>query len=240
MEASIGQLPGQLTAELPAGDDLPVGNVNFAEAEASAAKLTERGRQPASFPRTGSSGCPPKRNGNTRAAPGRRRPRRSATRSAAPRRTSRASRTTAASRAVAQARSAGRQLPGQRVGPPRHARQHVRDGAATGITAGVSRRNGSRPVCREPPPAKRARRHFASSGGAAAGRTKAGLAGRRFDCGSNRSGDTTTSAFASWRFKLRWGLLKSAPTFVRRRSARRSRARARRACAGRPANWPRW
>src|SRR5262249_21777086 len=30
----IGQLPGELTAELPEGDDYPLGNVNFAEAEA--------------------------------------------------------------------------------------------------------------------------------------------------------------------------------------------------------------
>src|SRR5262245_35917454 len=29
----MGPLPGELTEELPAGDDLPVGNVNFAEAE---------------------------------------------------------------------------------------------------------------------------------------------------------------------------------------------------------------
>ena len=29
----MGQLPGELTAELPEGDDYPVGNVNFAEAE---------------------------------------------------------------------------------------------------------------------------------------------------------------------------------------------------------------
>src|SRR5262249_17513652 len=28
----IGKLPGELTAELPEGDDFPVGNVNFAEA----------------------------------------------------------------------------------------------------------------------------------------------------------------------------------------------------------------
>ena len=37
----MGALPGPLTEELPAGDDLPVGNVNFAEAEAYCAKLTE-------------------------------------------------------------------------------------------------------------------------------------------------------------------------------------------------------
>jgi formylglycine-generating enzyme required for sulfatase activity len=41
----MGNLPGPLTAELPAGDDLPVGNVNFAEAEAFCQKLTELGRQ---------------------------------------------------------------------------------------------------------------------------------------------------------------------------------------------------
>jgi sulfatase modifying factor 1 len=36
-----GHLPGELTAELPAGDDFPVGNVNFAEAEGFCRKLTE-------------------------------------------------------------------------------------------------------------------------------------------------------------------------------------------------------
>ena len=36
-----GGLPGELTAELPAGDDYPVGNVNFAEAEGFCRKLTE-------------------------------------------------------------------------------------------------------------------------------------------------------------------------------------------------------
>src|SRR5262245_42970490 len=30
----VGELPGPLTEELPAGENLPVGNVNFAEAEA--------------------------------------------------------------------------------------------------------------------------------------------------------------------------------------------------------------
>lgn len=51
-EATQGQwlrvveaLPGPLTAELPAGDDYPVGNVNFAEAEAYCQRLTNRARQ---------------------------------------------------------------------------------------------------------------------------------------------------------------------------------------------------
>ena len=45
-----GALPGELTAELPAGDDLPVGNVNFAEAEDFCRRLTERGRQSGVLP----------------------------------------------------------------------------------------------------------------------------------------------------------------------------------------------
>jgi formylglycine-generating enzyme required for sulfatase activity len=39
----MGKLPGPLTAELPEGDDFPVGNVSFAETERSARKLTELG-----------------------------------------------------------------------------------------------------------------------------------------------------------------------------------------------------
>lgn len=46
----VGKLPGELTAELPEGDDYPVGNVNFAEAEAFCAKLTELGRQSDGLP----------------------------------------------------------------------------------------------------------------------------------------------------------------------------------------------
>jgi formylglycine-generating enzyme required for sulfatase activity len=41
----MGTLPGPLTAQLPAGDELPVGNVNFAEAEAFCRKLSELGHQ---------------------------------------------------------------------------------------------------------------------------------------------------------------------------------------------------
>ena len=46
----IGNLPGDLTAELPGGDDFPVGNVNFPEAEAFCLKLTELGRQSGDLP----------------------------------------------------------------------------------------------------------------------------------------------------------------------------------------------
>jgi formylglycine-generating enzyme len=47
----VGELPGALTAELPAGDDYPVGNVNFAEAEAFCRKLTELARRSGDLPR---------------------------------------------------------------------------------------------------------------------------------------------------------------------------------------------
>jgi formylglycine-generating enzyme required for sulfatase activity len=40
-----------LTAELPEGDDFPVGNVNFAEAETFCHRLTELGRQAAVLPK---------------------------------------------------------------------------------------------------------------------------------------------------------------------------------------------
>jgi formylglycine-generating enzyme required for sulfatase activity len=45
----LGALPGELTAELPAGDRLPVGNVNFAEAEAFCHELTALGRRSGSL-----------------------------------------------------------------------------------------------------------------------------------------------------------------------------------------------
>ena len=50
---AMGKLPGPLTAELPEGDDLPVGNVNFAEAEAFCRKLTELGHRRALCRRMG-------------------------------------------------------------------------------------------------------------------------------------------------------------------------------------------
>jgi formylglycine-generating enzyme len=46
----VGKLPGELTAELPEGDDYPVGNVSFAEAEAFCQRLTELARQLGELP----------------------------------------------------------------------------------------------------------------------------------------------------------------------------------------------
>jgi len=47
---TVGALPGELTAELPEGDDYPVGNVNFAETETYCNKLTELGHQSGVLP----------------------------------------------------------------------------------------------------------------------------------------------------------------------------------------------
>jgi formylglycine-generating enzyme required for sulfatase activity len=47
----IGKLPGELTAELPEGDDYPVGNVNFPESELFCKKITELGHQSGELPK---------------------------------------------------------------------------------------------------------------------------------------------------------------------------------------------
>jgi len=47
----MGKLPGPLTEQLPEGNDLPVGNVNFAEAEAFCQKLTELARRAGALPK---------------------------------------------------------------------------------------------------------------------------------------------------------------------------------------------
>jgi len=46
----MGTLPGPLTTELPEGNDFPVGNVNFAEAEAFCQKITDLAHQSQELP----------------------------------------------------------------------------------------------------------------------------------------------------------------------------------------------
>lgn len=46
----VGKLPGELTDELPEGDDYPVGNVNFAETEVFCRRLTALGRRNRELP----------------------------------------------------------------------------------------------------------------------------------------------------------------------------------------------
>jgi len=48
----VGKLPGMFTAQLPEGDDLPVGNVNFAETEVFCRALTEKARAAGELPNT--------------------------------------------------------------------------------------------------------------------------------------------------------------------------------------------
>jgi formylglycine-generating enzyme len=47
---AMEKLPGELTAELPEGDSYPVGNLNFAEAEAFCQKLTALAQQSGELP----------------------------------------------------------------------------------------------------------------------------------------------------------------------------------------------
>lgn len=47
---AIGELPGEATNELPLDDELPLGNVNFAEAEQYCARLTELARNSGELP----------------------------------------------------------------------------------------------------------------------------------------------------------------------------------------------
>src|SRR5215218_2728214 len=47
----VGKLPGERTDELPEGDDYPVGNVNFTEAEEFCRKLTEQARKAGDLPK---------------------------------------------------------------------------------------------------------------------------------------------------------------------------------------------
>jgi formylglycine-generating enzyme required for sulfatase activity len=47
----MGALPGDLSAELPDGENYPVGNVNFAQAESFCAKLTELGHESGELPK---------------------------------------------------------------------------------------------------------------------------------------------------------------------------------------------
>jgi len=72
-----GRLPAAPTAELPEGDALPVGNVNFAEAEGFCRKLTDLARTGRTLPKDSSSACPPKPSGSTPAGQGPRPPLRS-------------------------------------------------------------------------------------------------------------------------------------------------------------------
>ena len=87
----IGDLPGPLTEQLPKGDEFPVGNVNFAEAETFCRSLTEACRARANSQPIGNFVCLPRRSGSTPAVRAQQQLRHLATNSAANRRTLKAS-----------------------------------------------------------------------------------------------------------------------------------------------------
>ena len=124
----VGKLPGQLTAELPAGDDFPVGNVNFAEAEAFCRKLTELARKSGDLPEDWEFRLPTEaqweyacRAGTTTATSfGDTLSSKQANFQGKPYNGG------AEEGPSLEAGGQGRQLPGQRLGPARHARQHLR------------------------------------------------------------------------------------------------------------------
>ncbi len=130
----MGKLPGELTAELPEGDDFPVGNVNFAETEAFCRKLTETARAAGELPKDWEFRLPTEaqweyacRAGTTTATSfGDKLSSKQANFQGQAVQRRRAG-------AVAQSGRKSRQLPGQRLGPARHARQYRSSGAAIGI-----------------------------------------------------------------------------------------------------------
>ena len=199
---AIGSLPGPLTAELPAGDDFPVGNVNFAETEAFCRQLTARGRQSGVLPMDWEFRLPTEAQWEYAC---------------------RAGTTTATAFGDAlsseQANFKGKPYNGAKRGPSlnRAARVGSYPANAWGLhdmhgnsyewcRIGTMRgcRAGRIPICTQ----RRVRRREASTAispecaVADAGPTMAGPAGRLFDYGSSRSGGMTTSAFASRPFSV--------------------------------------
>ena len=151
----VGKLPGELTAELPEGDDFPVGNVNFAEAEAFCRKLTELGRQSGDLPKDWEFRLPTEaqweyacRAGTTTATSfGDKLSSKQANFKGKPYNGAEQGPSLGSGRQ-------GRQLPGQRLGAARHARQHLRvvPGLVPREAAG---RHRPRPVRREGPRPRR-------------------------------------------------------------------------------------
>ena len=207
VERVVGKLPGELTAELPAGDDLPVGNVNFAEAEAFCQKLTELGRQSGELPKDWEFRLPTEAQWEYAC---------------------RAGTTTATAfgdkLSSKQANFKGKPYNGAEPGPSLGNRPR-QVGSYPANAWGLHDMHGNTfEWCRDWYHAKLpggtdpdlyaakstatrsgARRHLPRRAAAAAGPTTAGLAGRPFGCGSSRSGATTTSAFGSSPSRSRWG-----------------------------------
>jgi sulfatase modifying factor 1 len=191
-----GALPGPLTAELPAGDDLPVGNVNFAEVDSFCRRLTELARESGGVPKNWEFRLPTEAQWEYAC---------------------RAGTTTATSFGEAlssnQANFKGKSYNGAEQGPSLGRAAKV--GSYPANAWGLHDMHGNAfEWCRDwyhsrLPGGADPDLYYAKStrktepaigpayGGAAAGPTRAGPAGRRFVCGSSPNGDTTTSVFVS-------------------------------------------
>ena len=173
----VGKLPGELTAELPEGDDYPVGNVNFAEAEAFCQKLTELARKSGDLPEGWEFRLPTEaqweyacRAGTTTAtAFGDKLGSKQANFKDKP--------YNGAEEGPSLDRAGqGRQLPGQRLGPARHARQHLR--VVPGLVPREAARRRRTRTCTTRRPRRRRTGHgdlFPRRAGAALGRRRLAL-----------------------------------------------------------------
>ena len=184
----IGKLPGEPTAELPEGDDLPVGNVNFAEAEGFCRSLTEQARASGDLPAGWEFRLPTEAQWEYAC---------------------RAATTTATAfgdrLSSKQANFKGKPYNGAEPGPSLGRAAKV--GSYPPNAWGLHDMHGNTyEWCRDwyhpklpggVDPDLYAARATSRVRGEGPGRTMAGPAGRRSGCGLNRSGVTTTSAFAS-------------------------------------------
>ena len=186
----MGKVPGEPTAELPEGDDFPVDNVNFAEAEGFCRKLTEQAR--ASGDSARGVGIPAADRGAVGVRlPGRDHDGHGVRRQAEqqPGELQGQPYNGAEPGPSLEPGGQSRQLPGERLGAARHARQHLR--VVPGLVSPETTRAATIRTCTRPQAA------FAGAPGRLLGGRGLAVPVGLARCDSSRSGVATTSAFAS-------------------------------------------